>query len=229
MSEATTAEAAYAQNEKGEFLCPDCNKPYGTTRALKRHLTEKHGGTPSKSAQRRRELKQQMEAAGGSPGQNEPPDIDTVSFQVRSELRELALPLRDKVATIDRRLVELDREVRDLREAKNQIERTLRGLEGSPAGASAGTTAAANIGYAKKLEAVKRHLERMPTELKGGFTANSLVDSMRAAGVTPALSSQVAARIIVDLRDQGIVRLDRISRGGGQSFLLVSRNGDKGE
>jgi uncharacterized Zn finger protein (UPF0148 family) len=226
MSEATTAEAAYAKNKKGEFVCPECDRTYGLERALKRHLSEKHGAPLSASAQRRR--RQKSEEIAQPELEIVVVDEDSVSFQVRSQLRELALPLRDELSKIERRLVTLVRETSDLREAKAQIERMLRNLEGQQAQVQSGAGKGQEAMYRKKVLAVQEYLHRLPEELQGGFTASALAASMKAEGISPVLSAQAAAAVISELHDQGILRLDRVSRGGGNSFIVVGRNGNSG-
>lgn len=243
MSSAPAAAEAveFQQNAKGDFVCPDCGNTYSRRRAVRRHMSAKHGWPPSAVTTMHKERAERAAGRGTTQGKKEPAarkeappleleevDEDTVSFQIRAELRELALPLQEKLATIEKRLVVLNREAQDLREARNQIERTLKGLIGTqqPAGnAHVGGDAV----YRKKFLAVQDYLKRLPPSLQGGFTANSLSDAMKADGITPPLSGQTAARAIQELHDQGVVRLDRISKGGGKSFLLNSRNGNREE
>jgi uncharacterized C2H2 Zn-finger protein len=220
-----TAPAQYEQTADGQFKCPECENTYSRERAVRRHLTEKHGWPVSEKTARKRQ--EPAELAKGLTKADELPTEDTVSFQVRAELRELALPLREKMQTIERRLVEMTREMQDLREAKNQIERTLRGLEGTPAKVQSNAGQGHEANYRKKVMAVERYVTTtLPPQLQEGFTATALAEAMKTDGVTPVLSAQVAARAIGELRDRGILRLDRISKGGGASYLVTqSRNG----
>lgn len=218
----TTAAARFQQDAKGQFKCPECENTYSRERAVRRHMTEKHGWAPAKGNEPRTARKLQEQDPP------EAPDEDTVSFQVRSELRELALPLQEKLELLGRRLVALNREAQDLRDARNQIERTLRSLLG-PQQQAGSMHASGSAVYRKKQLAVQDYLKRLPEHLQEGFTANSLAESMKADGVTPALSGQTAAKIIEELHGQGVLRLDRISKGGGKSFLLAGRNGNREE
>jgi carbamoylphosphate synthase large subunit len=224
-----SAPARFKQNTEGQFVCPECGNTYSRERAVRRHMTAKHGWEPAKKTvakkaqiARREEVRQPLTS-------EDAPAKDTVSFQVRSELRELALPLQEKLATLDRRLVALNREAQDIRDARNQIERTLRGLIGTQQQASTRGVNLSETLYRKKFVAVQDYLKRLPPELQEGFTANALAESMKTDGVTPALSGQTAAKVIQELHEQGVLRLDKISQGGGKSFLLAGRNGNREE
>jgi uncharacterized C2H2 Zn-finger protein len=219
MPRASTA-ARFEQNSEGQFICPECENTYSRERAVRRHMTEKHGWPKAKTTLAKKTAQEPAEPL-------EAPDEDTVSFQVRGELRELALPLQEKLEVLDRRLVALNREAQDLRDARNQIERTLRSLLG-PQQAAKGVNMSETV-YRKKFKAVQDYLKRLPGELQGGFTANALAESMKTDGVTPVLSSQAAAKVIEELHSQGVLRLDRISQGGGKSFILAGRNGNREE
>src|SRR3954453_17059208 len=145
-----SAPAQFEQNAEGYFVCPECGNAYARERATRRHMTTKHGWDPAKmTTDKKAQIARRTEP-------QEPPDEDTVSFQVRSELRELALPLQEKLATIEKRLVSLNREAQDLRDARNQIERTLKGLMG-PQQVTRGVTLSETM-HRKKFLAVQDYL-----------------------------------------------------------------------
>ena len=214
MSTAPAVPAHFEQNSDRQFMCPECENTYSRERAVRRHLTEKHGWPASNKTSR-------------SPSRIELPadDEESVSFKVRAELRELALPLQEKLKTIDRRLVEVSREAADLREAKKQIETTLRSLLGPQAPVVHGAALNGKMSFAKKAAAFEQFLTRLPDDLRAGFTATAISERMKEQGVTPVMSPQVAKKIIDELHDRGVLRLDRVSKGGGNSYVLMSRNG----
>jgi hypothetical protein len=128
------------------------------------------------------------------------------------------------MAEIDRRLVVVNREVSDLREARAQLEKTLRGLEGPQAKATGvGNLSAAN--FETKQKAVRRFIERHAAELSGGFTVAALNREMKRLGAKPIMSTEVTNRAVQTLHEQGLLRADRIVKGGGMQYLIVGRNG----
>src|SRR5215831_15959399 len=104
-----------------KFRCPekDCDKSFNTEQGLKRHQSEKHGAEPHPATlQKQRRRARQEETLALITDSDE----DSVGMQVRSRLLELASPLEEQLGQINRRLVEINREAIDLRDAKNQIE-----------------------------------------------------------------------------------------------------------
>jgi TolA-binding protein len=198
---------------KNTFVCEQCGASYTTESGLKRHLSSKHGAPLSESAQRHRRKKEQRVQAAMT-------DEDSVSFQVRAQLRELASPLREQLREIERRLASLNREAQDLREARQQIERMLRNLEGPQAPAKgAGDLSGAN--HAAKQQAVERYIEANYEELKDGFTATNLEQAMKAANQTPPISVGKTLAIVRDLHARGLLRADRVIRGGATLYMPV--------
>src|SRR3954471_24652025 len=99
-----SAPAQFEQNAEGYFVCPECGNAYSRERATRRHMTAKHGWDPAKQSAEKRARTEARREEIRQPLTLDAPDEDTVSFQVRSELRELALPLQEKLATIEKRL-----------------------------------------------------------------------------------------------------------------------------
>jgi len=222
-----------AATTEERFVCeePDCGRSYSRSRALRRHLTQSHGYPPSeKTAKNRKKVAV--------------PDTDgTPAARVRAHLAELTTPLREELTTIDKQIEGLSneieafkaakgREIKELREMKKQIERTLRGLSGKPASnimkrtaASAGT--GNRFDQQAKLEAVERYLTSHADGLTEGFTAAEVHRWMAEEGTYIAMAPDKVRDAINVLHERGVVRADRITRGGGQSFVLIG--GSNGE
>lgn len=238
---------ATAKPKTKTFKCkePGCGKEFSLERGLKRHMSQTHGaplsdvtlgnrarnGHAESDAERhqrglrgkndarkeRREAElraKQDEEYAARVGE------DSVSFRVRANLRELAAPLREEHATIERRLVVLGREQADLREAKRQIERTLQNLEGPQAPARSAPDFS-RADFATKQKSVERFIETHREQLVDGFTASDLNRQMKEAGVTPVMSPEKTRAVIQVLHERGIVRADRIVKGGGQLFMII--------
>jgi Fe2+ or Zn2+ uptake regulation protein len=76
---------------------------------------------------------------------------------------------------------------------------------------------------AARLDAVRSYLAENPGAVTEGFTANALIDPMRDHGFPVSTAS--LAPILQQLRDEGVIRLDRVARGGGNLYKLVNANG----
>jgi len=214
---ATQTSVPFEQNTEGEYLCPDCGAAYATSQGTRRHMTEKHGWPRSPKTSRKPKEELVMVE-----------DEDSVSFQVRSNLREMASPLKEQMASIDRRLVEIGREQIDLREARRQIEKTLQYLEGTPAPAK-GAPDFSRADFQAKFAATEKFLADYGDSLDKGFTATDLARAMKEAGVKPVASPEKVRAIIKQLHERGVVRVDRVAKGGGNLYMLVGRNGAKEE
>lgn len=199
------------------FACEECGTSYSRERGLKRHQSMIHGAPLSESAQRR-QAKQAREAPSAAVE-------GSVSLDVRFKLREIAAPLREQLVDIQRREVELRRELDDLKDARLQIEVVLRRLE--PKAPALGAPDTRGVTDIKKLNVIEKYLVGHAVELADGFTIQSLHREMKEAGVTPISSPQKMRTLIEQLRDRGMVRMDRIVKGGGNLFVLVSRNGNE--
>jgi hypothetical protein len=150
-------------------------------------------------------------------------DEDSVAVQVRASLRELTAPLKTQLAEIDRRLVVLNRERADLLEAKKEINKTIRYIEPSQASAN-GAGQLAEKGYAAKKALVEKYLIAHRRKLGKGFIAAELTRQMKAAGITPVISASMMLKIVRELHERGVVRADKIVKGGAQMYVLVGRD-----
>lgn len=194
----------------GYWSCPveGCEKgPFKGKGGIAMHLSNTHGAIGQKK----------MEKARGLP---EPTDPDSVTAQVRTQLRELTAPLREQSAEIDQRLVAIAREQRDLREAKRQIESVLSKLEASPAQKMRPVSNGSEARGEDRRKAVEEFVTAHRQLLEDGFTMNSLCETMKENGAM-ALTSKTMRPVVETLRDAGILRADRVIRGGGMAYQVV--------
>jgi len=156
--------------------------------------------------------------------------------EVERELKDLLAPLRKRLAQLNRDIDARQAELGELRKARTYVEGTIRKLE--PAAANLhpnartlnnGARRAAAIGYERKKENTRAYVIANAAELREGFTVQQLTEAMKRDGVTPSASSTKVAQIVEELRDQGVVRADRVTRGGGMQWIVVqTENGRTG-
>lgn len=161
--------------------------------------------------------------------------------RIEAHLLELLEPLRGELEQLDARLSVVNAEREGLLATRRRIESTIRTITGeAPAkpGPKVGSTnSKANPGVARgnaaraqaqqqaKTDAVAAYLEAHPDEFADGFTANSLADKLTSV-VPRGLTVKSARKTIEALRDRGVLRADKVVRGGGMQFQIVnSTNG----
>jgi len=201
------------------FQCDTCGKTFETQRALGGHLAGAHPNRVGTS-----------KTAKNAKARAERVDEDSVSFQVEARLRELIAPFEEEIRTIDRRLLAMDKERRDLNAAKRRLEKSLTVLR--PQSPAKGNTAGiAQASFEAKRTAVREFIDANAGELQDGFTAAEINRQMKAAGAGPAMAPDMTLKVVEQLRDQGVLRADKIIRGGGMRWMIVGRNGgsDDGE
>lgn len=171
-------------------------------------------------------------------GETEPPEPPprTHAAQVRETLRALSDPLRSQLGEIEARLVEVEAERDDLKKARAEIvsvlakfDPSMRPNKAKPKSASASAAAEANRARGirqdvERVEWLQAYFVEHPDEFEEGFTAHSLAGAVTTK-IPRGLSVATAKRAIVELRDRGVVRADRVTRGGGMRYRLTL-NGD---
>lgn len=207
------------------WKCDVCGREFSRKQGLGRHMHETHG-TPTT-----RQVGRDAPAAQAKSAQT-----SSMLGEVERELHELLAPLRKRLAKLNADIGNRTAELVELRKARTYIEGTIRKLEPAPKANSAtsdrgakGARAAAEYGYRRKLANTREYLIANASTLRDGFTVQSLTEAMKRDGVTPVASNTKVAQILDDLRDQGVVRADRVTRGGGMSWLVVqTTNGTTG-
>jgi len=205
--------------EQAGFVCDTCGKAFASSNALGGHLSAAHRDRVGISKNAKSKAKALAQA-----------DEDSVSFQVEQRLRELIAPFEEEIRTIDRRLIAMDKERRDLNAAKRRLEKSLTVLR-PQAGAKSNTAGIAQASFEAKRTAVREFIDANAGELQEGFTAAEINRQMKAAGAGPAMAPDMTLKAVEQLRDQGMLRADKIIRGGGMRWMIVGRNGgsDDGE
>ena len=144
------------QTQVAAFACDTCGKTFETQRALGGHLAGAHPGRVGTS-----------KTARNAKARAEQVDEDSVSFQVEKRLRELVAPFEEEIRTIDRRLLAMGKERRDLLSAKKRLEKSLSVLR--PQSPAKGNTAGiAQASMDAKRKAVEQFLAAHADELAGG-------------------------------------------------------------
>lgn len=198
------------------YVCdvPGCGRRFTRKQGLGRHLKEGHGRKAT------RDVKASRAAAAAvveSPG----------VLALRAQLHELGEPLREQLRQVEARLEVLDAEARELRAMRTQLGGVLGKLDAKPKPPSKGMPTAAVVAnraradreLVEKTDAVEAWLLAHRDELRDGFTANVVANT--ANGVPHGLSSKTAQQVLEILRERGVVRADRVTKGGGMSFKLL--------
>lgn len=207
------------------LVCPKCGRRFEKMQGLAQHLKLAHD---LKTAAEREAV---MSGSNGSRPDPEP-DPDSPTAIVRATLRGIAEPLREQRASVEARLVVLDREARELRSVRTELNAVLAKIDPTPTpkkspsqGGANPAVAASNAEraarqLADKAEDVEAWLRAHPDEIADGFTAN-LVAGKATGEVRKGLSTSSAIKVLDLLRDRNVVRADRVTRGGGMSYKLV--------
>jgi uncharacterized Zn finger protein (UPF0148 family) len=193
-----------AARTDGTYACPDCDEVFDNHRALNAH-SAKH--------------KREREGTRFS-----------IKAQVAESLRETIAPLQQQLDEINTQIEAMIRDLTELREARSMLERTLKHLNptAKPAKGAASTNGAAELASKaldEKIAALRQLIETKPELWADGITANALADYWQAEKIKPAASLQTIRKGFEQLRDEGIMKADRVTKGGGMSWKLVTTNG----
>jgi hypothetical protein len=198
------------------FACEveGCGRTFKSKQGLGRHLTDGHGLEPASKKSR---------AAASVI------DPDTYEGQVKMQLLALAEPLKAQVADIDTKIEAAMTTLRDLRKAKSDVMAVLGKLvpeEKNTTNGRAGSAAAyAAANLLRKTDRVQELLTENPKMFPEGFTPNLLAAELTTK-VHGGLSNASAQKVIETLHDRGIVRADKVTRGGGMNYMLISKKGE---
>jgi len=207
----------------GRWHCPICESAYAQRHNVLRHLQDVHGylsdtayrekhGLPLGMGRRAKKA-QQPQSEGESRG--------------RTELKATVFgPLRTRLRNIDRRIEKLQGELVELRDEKRDIEFVLKRLD--PSSFVSSSSAAASSPRSpdrEKTALIRGFIEEHVEELEAGFTQTSLHEMIRANGIVGVVSPVTVGSAIEELRDAGLVRADKIVKGGGMQFVFVGSNG----
>ncbi len=229
MSTATVETSATV----GEWRCAECGRVFSRKQGLGRHMSETHGHptTREKAAQRAERRGGTGRAAAPAPAPA--PRSSGVMAGIEAEMRELVEPMRNRLTKLNGEIATRQAELVEMRKARTFLQGMLDKLEPTKAKkkatprprAAAGARANADVGRAAKTENIRAYLSEHAAELYDGFTATDIYERLRYTGAEPVASPEMVRSIFNDLRDIGLIRADRRTRGGGMAYMLVSQNG----
>jgi uncharacterized C2H2 Zn-finger protein len=203
----SAAVAQTATAEARPYVCDECGQQFTRQQGLTRHMRETHGGKKEKPKEQ-------------------------TTDRLHARLAAFAQPLLDERAEIQRELERAQERVNDLRLEVRSYDAALKRIDPSlvRAKASAGQGKTHDRPFdpdseadAKKIAAVEQYLGAHD-ELDEGFTVTGLADRMQAIG--SGISGHKMRKIIELLHARGVVRKDRVVKGGGYAYVLIGRNGD---
>lgn len=212
-------------SDRKTLVCDVCGKEYPTPQGLGSHRRQAHGITGSNRKQRKL----------APPRRVELPEVPTSAFVsgIRAELEGVAAPLVQKLREVEDRLAILDEEGKALRETRTELRAVIgklapSSLPAKPATSSSGIQSRNEVNSERarrqldaKVEDVERLLSENVDRYAEGFTSNRLADDL-SDQVRRGLSTKTARTVLEELRERGVVRHDRVVKGGGMSFKLVS-------
>lgn len=212
-------------NRAGMFVCKLCGRGFTRKQGLGRHMSETHGTPTTRSSRAKSKPAQPVSAAqaatnGATNG--------AATGSVREQLRQLAQPLTEQRVEIDRRLAAIAAEAQQLRADRADIDAVLKRLDPTTQTPTAklqgGNKERAERLHRERVDTLRGYIEHHADELPEGFTATQLVEAVKAEGGLP-MTTTTALRAIDELREIGIVRADRVTRGGGMRYQLVTNGG----
>jgi hypothetical protein len=230
---------AGAAKSKEALVCPECKKEFYSAQALGGHRAKAHGVKSAETLRRERlGLRQKNDAA--TERRRMVPVVTPESLassyakSVRASLRDLVAPLHEQLAEIEARLVVLEKEERDLRDAKRQIVNVIAKIDPTTASSAKSTKQAGAVRDHNSKRAAKQLVEKADALEKilleegdelfpNGFTSNRVSEAF-SSRIPRGLSTKSAREAIEILRERDVVRADRVVRGGGMQFKLT-RNG----
>jgi hypothetical protein len=218
--------AAKTPAPDGRWYCDECDANYAARDKLLKHYKEKHGCLSDSEYRQKHGLPPGMgNRRADRSGDAEPP----VETKGRAELKATVLgPLRARLRNIDRRIEKVTGELAELREERRDIDFVLKRLD--PTSFVAPKNTSGMVGRSpdtEKKALIRRFIEEHADELVDGFTQTSLHEKMTANGITGVVSAVTVRAAIEEMRDIGLVRADKIVKGGGMQWLFVGKNGGK--
>lgn len=206
------------QTAKDVWTCPQCGKEFGSQHALGGHISAAHRTSPPPGARAHRE------------GTAEQRDF---SFKARMAAlqRDAAEPFRVELAEVEDQLKKLNRERDELLQMRGQLQAVLRKLDPTATprkNAGGGNEARVQREHAERVTALRDYITEHADELQDGFTMNSVVAQLKESG-GKAMTVATARAAIEQLRDEGLIRADKMVRGGGMNWKLTTNGATDGD
>jgi len=144
--------------------------------------------------------------------------------ETREAMRHAAEPLALLVAEIGKEIETKAEELKALNASLREANAALARLvpQEKKEKPKNGNSARSERAQAARVEAVKTWLLRHPQTAADGFTATMVAEAFKAEpNGHMRLSAQTATKAIDDLREQGFLVADRVTRGGGMQYKVV--------
>jgi hypothetical protein len=77
--------------------------------------------------------------------------------------------------------------------------------------------------FDRKVATLRTLITEHPEVFVDGITANALAEYWTRENLQPGVSLQVLRRCFEQLRDEGVMRADRVVKGGGMAWKLVNQ------
>lgn len=199
------------------WACELCDRTFTRKQGLGRHMSETHG-TPT--------TRESRAAAPAARSTRRPTALELIE----SEVQQMLAPLRKRRTKLDADIATKLDEVADLRKTRTYVDSMIRKLspaQANPMPSSGGARANANAAKIGKRDALREYLHEHAQELVEGFTGNSLHAQLQREDFEPRMSPPVVNELLAELRDLGVVRAERVSRGGGIQYLVVQTTNGK--
>lgn len=199
-----------------EHVCPKCGKAFATSNALGGHLSAAHRKTPAPGAAVNR-----AKAA-------EPPRDFTHRARLVALQRDAAEPFRVELADVEQRLKAVNAERDELMHLRTELHVVLRKLDPDTAikrsvSKSGGNAARQVRNEQLRVDAIRDYLTDHPEEAAAGFTMSVVIEGLKRSGGL-SMTTGSAAGAFDRLRDEGFIRADRVTRGGGMQYVLVTNH-----
>jgi hypothetical protein len=245
MSTPATEHDRTEHASSGEYRCDECDKTFPDTRTRAAHKGREHGdanrvieggveceidGCTARFPTYRRMRTHMGSAAHNARkarGPNKPKAEPSVAPQPSYDnafISDVATKLRSEVQQLDAKIAQASVDLTAMREARQRLNNALRSLVPQPSTPGRRPNVDANLkDDAQKIDETQAYIEAHTAQLADGFTSKSLYDSMRQDGGQAIASVERLKKYLGgELRDRGIVRLDKLTRGGGQMFKPVA-------
>jgi hypothetical protein len=205
------------QQQTGPFICEveGCGREFTRIQGLGRHQAETHGLPTSRASQSKK------------PTQ---PKAQSLQSEIANEVHELLAPMHTRLAAVNAEIETQQRKLTELKDARASLESVLRKVDPASMIKQSGRIAAAKNSHdaknQRKLDNARSFLDEHREDFADGIIATRVITSMREAGIEPIASPEKMRRILETLRDEGLIRADRVVKGGGMQFVYVAgRNG----
>ena len=145
--------------------------------------------------------------------------------ELRDRFEQAVRPLGELVAEMDTEVLRLERELSELRELRRNVKAVVAKLEPPKPRKNEKLAETTRARHAAEREQKKQRVIRFVGLHESGedITANEALDSPSGPNSNgdPAIGRSLMVELLAELRDEGLVRLDRVAQGGQQVYRRV--------